>query len=393
MKIFAKTFEDEALAQVKAINSSPFGGEEAHIRIMPDGHSGKGCVVGTTMFLAGKACPNVIGVDIGCGVTAYRLNDYVSVDRLDEICRTKVYSGTAIRSKHYDYFGMELIKNLRCVDRLKNIDRLDKSMGTLGGGNHYIELDLDNEGSGNPWLVVHSGSRNLGLQVANYYQSIAEQKAKDKYNSIIKSIIEGYKANGWERLIEDTIHMYDNMNPKNLNMDLAYLEGSDLEDYIHDMGICQEWARYNREAILSDIMKEARVFFDYSIESIHNYIDMKYGIIRKGAISAQKGELCLIPLNMRDGLLFCEGKGNPDWNYSAPHGAGRLMSRTEARKQISLEQFQESMDGIASSTVCEATIDEAPFAYKDMNEIIKSIQPTVKILDRGIPIYNYKATT
>ncbi|MBQ0014674.1 MAG: RtcB family protein [Oscillospiraceae bacterium] len=348
VKIFAKTIENEAIEQIKTIANSPIG-ENAHIRIMPDAHAGAGCVIGTTMKFNGRVIPNVVGVDIGCGVDAYYIGECKpNLEKLDNVCRNVLVSGMNARSKAIEPRWQEdfILSNLWCKEGLQKIEWIKNSLGTLGGGNHYVEL---NESKNGYWLVVHSGSRNLGKQVAEYWQKIAKEN------------------NG-------------------------YLEGELASHYLDDMGLVQLWARANREYISNTICEEMEWDITYSISSIHNYIDFKDNYVRKGAISAHEGQLCIIPLNMRDGSLICIGKGNSDWNYSAPHGAGRLMSRSQARKTLKLEDFKESMEGIYSSTVCQETIDEAPFVYKDMGEIMEAIKPTVEIVERIIPIYNFKAT-
>lgn len=253
--------------------------------------------------------------------------------------------------------------------------------------NHYIELNKDSNDT--LWLVIHSGSRNLGKQVAEWYQNLAVCCHQDRYTAQKFDLIETLKMQGRYSEIETELSKL----PRRPATGLEYLEGGNVKDYLHDMKICQEWASDNRRIIAEELIKAMNWDYTEVIESIHNYIDIENQIIRKGAISAQKGELCLIPLNMRDGTLICRGKGNEDWNYSAPHGAGRLMSRSKAKQEVSLEAFKDSMKDVYSSTVCEATIDESPFAYKDMEEIMRAVEPTVEIIERIIPIYNYKATT
>lgn len=390
VKIYAETIENEAISQVTSIANSPLG-EDAHIRIMPDAHAGKGCVIGTTMKFNGKICPNIVGVDLGCGVVAYRLAKRASeidVKQFDEVCRRIVVSGQSVRNKALYQSAQELtLPDLYCWEHLQKHERLYKSLGTLGGGNHYIELNKDSDDA--LWLVVHSGSRNLGKQVAEWYQNLAVCCHQDCYTAQKFDLIETLKMQGRYSEIETELSKLQRPPAT----DLEYLEGGNVKDYLHDMAICQAWASDNRRIIAEELIKAMNWGYTDDVESIHNYIDIENQIIRKGAISAQKDEICLIPLNMRDGTLICRGKGNEDWNYSAPHGAGRLMSRSKAKQEVSLEAFKDSMKDVYSSTVCEATIDESPFAYKDMEEIMRAVEPTVEIYERLIPIYNYKATT
>lgn len=386
--IYAETIEQEAISQITQMANSPIG-EDAHIRIMPDAHAGKGCVIGTTMKFNGKICPNIVGVDIGCGVVAYHLTcTDIDLDRLDKVCREVIVSGQAARDKAvYLQMQADTLSELYCWKYLHKKDYLYKSLGTLGGGNHFIELNRAEDGS--YWLLIHSGSRNLGKQVAEYYQKLAEQVIVNEHLAVRADLIESLKMQGRQSEIEVELAKV----PRRPATGLEYLEGGNAKDYLHDMDICQVWAQSNREIIAKDIINAMDWEYNGVIESIHNYIDLSSETVRKGAISAQKNELCLIPLNMRDGTLICRGKGNPDWNYSAPHGAGRIMSRAKAKELISLEDFQDTMKDVYSSTVCRETIDESPFAYKDMEEIMTVIEPTVQIIERIISIYNFKATS
>ena len=386
--IYAETIEQEAVSQITQMANSPIG-EDAHIRIMPDAHAGKGCVIGTTMKFNGKVCPNIVGVDIGCGVLGYKIAQKdVDLEKLDKVCREVIVSGQAAREEIVESKLQEnLLPKLWCWEDLRHKEYLYQSLGTLGGGNHFIELNKDEEG--NYWLLIHSGSRNLGKQVAEYYQKLAEHSLVDEHLALRADLIEFLKRQGRQDEIEAELAKV----PRRPATGLEYLQGGNVKDYLHDMAICQAWASFNRALIAKDIIDAMQWEVVNRIESVHNYIDIENSIIRKGAISAQKDELCFIPLNMRDGTLICRGKGNPDWNYSAPHGAGRLMSRAKAKELISLEEFQDSMKDVYSSTVCKATIDEAPFAYKDMEEIMNAIEPTVEIIERIIPVYNYKATS
>lgn len=376
--IYAKTVEQEAISQVLEMANSPLG-ENAHIRIMPDCHAGAGCVIGTTMQITDKVCPNLVGVDIGCGVDLIQ-TDIDFSDRLDEL--------DAIIRK-YIPFGMDThpeerpwdFRRLRCWEHLdkETKTRATMALGTLGGGNHFIEAYE------NGWLAVHSGSRNIGYKVAQFYQDRAEKIIK-KYNHKIlmeeMQNIEPHQRQQW--LAEHKI---------SIQKDLCYLTGSDMEDYLHDVAIMQKFANDNRYAMLEAICKGMGGKILQHICSIHNYIDVENRILRKGAISAQKDEILVIPLNMRDGLLVCRGKGNPEWNFSAPHGAGRLYSRSKAKEVFTVDEYARQMEGIYSSCINESTLDEAPFVYKNYQEIMECIEPTVEILDRLIPIFNFKANT
>jgi RNA-splicing ligase RtcB len=386
--IYAETIEQEAISQITQMANSPIG-ENAHIRIMPDAHAGAGCVIGTTMQFNGKVCPNIVGVDIGCGVIAYHLTcTEVDLEKLDKVCREVIVSGQAARQRAVSLqYQASILSDLYCWGYLRKKDYLYKSLGTLGGGNHFIELNQAKDGT--YWLLIHSGSRNLGKQVAEYYQKLAQQVIVDEHLALRADLIETLKRHGRQEEIETELAKI----PRRPVTGLEYLRGGNVKDYLHDMAICQEWAEVNRDTIAKDIINAMNWDYTRVIQSVHNYIDIDAAIIRKGAIAARKDELCLIPLNMRDGTLICRGKGNPEWNYSAPHGAGRLMSRSKAKELISLEDFQESMKDVYSSTVCKETIDESPFAYKDMEEIINAIEPTVEIIERIIPVYNFKATT
>lgn len=388
IKVYAETCEEECIKQILAIANSPLG-ENADIRLMPDAHAGKSSPIGCTMKFNGRICPNVVSVDIGCGVLGYKIvQRNVDLEKLDKVCREVIVSGQAAREEIIETELQEnLLPRLWCWEDLRYKEYLYQSLGTLGGGNHFIELNKDEEG--NYWLLVHSGSRNLGKQVAEYYQKLAEHILVDDHLALRAELIDTLKRQGRQEEIQTELAKV----PRRPATGLEYLEGGNVRDYLHDMAICQTWASFNRALIAKDIIDTMQWEVVDKIESVHNYIDIKNSIIRKGAISAQKDELCFIPLNMRDGTLICRGKGNPEWNYSAPHGAGRIMSRSKAKELISLEEFQESMKDVYSSTVCKATIDEAPFAYKDMEEIMNAIEPTVEIIERIIPVYNYKATS
>lgn len=376
IQIYAKTIEDEALSQIIQMANSPLG-ENANVRIMPDCHAGAGCTIGTTMRITNKVCPNLVGVDIGCGVTLARTNiDFKNnFQLLDEVIRKYVPFGMATHTTNKDWN----FKQLRCWDKLKKDTQIlaMTSLGTLGGGNHFIEA-YENGG-----LAVHSGSRNIGYKVAEYYQHLAEKSLIQKQCEIRKQMLQEIVPQDREKwLKEHQIHF---------NKDLAYLEGSDMEDYLHDIKVMQKFADDNRHKILETIVKHMGGKILDEINSIHNYIDTDKMILRKGAISAKEGEVLVIPLNMRDGLLVCIGKGNPEWNYSAPHGAGRLYSRSKAKEMFTVDEYAKEMKGIFTTCINESTLDEAPFAYKDYIEIMDCIEPTVNIVERLLPIYNFKA--
>ena len=388
LKIYADIIEDAAKEQIDAITKS-LAFKDSKIRIMPDVHAGKGCVIGFTADIVDKVIPNVVGVDIGCGVMGFNIgNREINFQQLDRHIKQQIPSGLAVRSKEFKSFPFE---DLKCFHALENVDRLRKSLGTLGGGNHYLEVDVDS--LGNKYIVVHSGSRNLGVQVAKYYQEKAkdycdnEKRKKDK-----EFIIKFHKATNTENKIQDSLERYDREHPL-IPSELAYLEGELMEDYLHDMKICQNFANENRLSILLIIS----AFMGWtenikpSFNVIHNYIDMESNIVRKGAVSAKEDEIVLIPINMRDGCILARGLGNPDYNYSAPHGAGRLMSRKAAKENIKLEEYKESMSNIYTSTVDNSTIDEAPMAYKPLDSILENIKDTVEIIDILKPLYNFKA--
>lgn len=383
VKVFAETFEYEAFNQIKAMaNYEPY--LDSKIRVMPDAHAGKGCTVGTTITIKDKVTPNLVGVDIGCGMLCVSLGkvDFCLAD-LDVIIGNFIPSGFSIRNKAYK-LDIDLDK-LKC-SRLIDLSRAVLSIGTLGGGNHFIEVDVDKQG--NKYLVIHSGSRNLGVQVCKYYQDKA-YSLQNEVGAGINAIVEKLKKEGRQKEIEKAVKSFK--KPQR-NKELAYVEGTLFDDYLHDMDIVQRYADANRKAISDIILKELNVRPIDSFTTVHNYIDIKSMILRKGAVSAQYGEKLIIPMNMRDGSLICIGKGNPDWNYSAPHGAGRLMSRSKAKEQISIDEFEKSMEGVFTTSVLPSTIDESPMAYKSMDEIIRCIDQTVEIIEIIKPVYNFKAS-
>lgn len=391
LKIFTDNIEEKALAQVNNLLAQP-AFSDCKVRIMPDVHAGAGCVIGFTANLGDKVIPNVVGVDIGCGMLTAELGKIdVNFEKLDSVIRKYIPSGMNVHEEAPEVFNG--IKDLVCHNALKNVDWLENSLGTLGGGNHFIEIDVDDEG--NKYLVIHTGSRNLGKQVADYYQKVAIERingSKKELNIKVNQLIQNLKEEGRQVEIASAIKALRKSyhSVEKMSNELCYLTGIDRLDYLHDMAICQQFAKQNRSRIVLEICARMN-WTPKMFETIHNYIDLETNIIRKGAISAKDGERVLIPINMRDGCIIGIGKGNEDWNCSAPHGAGRVMSRIEAKKKISMADYEESMSGIFTTSVSEDTLDECPMAYKPMDEIVKNIAPTVEIERIIKPIYNFKA--
>jgi len=384
-KVFTDNIEPEAISQILQLLNQDFAAG-SQIRIMPDTHAGAGCTIGTTMTIKDKVVPYMVGVDIGCGMETVRLADKdVDLQMLDTAIHETIPSGFNIHAsapRITDRLGLE---DLMCVHSI-NMERALCSVGTLGGGNHFAELEQDEEGR--YYLVIHSGSRYLGKQVADYYQDAAVKQRKQASKSV-QDLIAQLKAQGRQKEIQAALKR---IPASKVEKNLAWLEDELLEQYLHDMAIVQRYADINRKTMAANILRASRLTEADSFTTIHNYIDIKNGILRKGAISARAGERILIPINMRDGSLLCTGKGNADWNFSAPHGAGRLLSRRRAKETIALADFEKSMEGIYSSTVGRSTIDEAPMAYKPMDEIIENIQDTVTIDAVLKPVYNFKAS-
>ena len=381
IKIFAKTIEPSAKEQIEHFSSlGSMNG--CKIRIMPDVHAGKGCTIGTTIALKDKVIPGMVGVDIGCGMLVIKIKDgYIDLSKLDDVIRTYVPSGFQVHNKVLDNFGYSLFK---CASVLDD-SFCDRSIGTLGGGNHFIEIDEDDDGC--KYLVIHSGSRNLGVKVCKYYQNLAYSSISDNKEEV-NGIISSLKKEGRER---DISAVLSNLKKKSIDKEYAYLAGDNMNDYIHDMMLAQDYATSNRLAIANIIVTKMHFHDTDFMQTVHNYIDTDNMILRKGAVSANRGEKMIIPMNMRDGSLICVGKGNPDWNFSAPHGAGRLMSRKKAHEILSENEFKKEMKDIYSTSVCESTIDESPMAYKPMDEIISQIGNTVDVEKIIKPIYNFKA--
>ncbi len=353
---FTSAMEPTAEAQIKTMLDQPFCAG-SKIRIMPDVHAGKGCTIGTTMTITDKVVPNIVGVDIGCGMETIKLkNKRINLPELDSFIKKNIPSGRNVRERPHRSHGRLDLDELRCKKAL-DMRRTKESLGTLGGGNHFIEVDKEGD---DLYLVIHTGSRNPGLRVAEHYQKLAYQSLGGRSQSEIP-------------------------------YELAYLTGEQMEDYLHDMDFMQRFAALNRQIIKEIILDGMKLKEEESFSTIHNYIDLDAMVLRKGAVSAKKDERLLIPMNMRDGSLICTGLGNADWNYSAPHGAGRLMSRKEAKNQVTLSAFKKSMEGIFTTTLSKDTLDEAPMVYKPMEEIIGAIRDTV-LIDKIIkPIYNFKA--
>ena len=389
-RVFATTLEDGAREQIKTVcDTEAFA--TSKIRIMPDVHAGKGCTIGTTMTVTDKIVPAMVGVDIGCGMYTVNLGKVdIDLEKFDEAahsipCGRNVWEG---RQERFD------LTRLRCYRNLKDTKRLERSLGTLGGGNHFIEIDADEEG--NKYLIIHSGSRNLGTQVAEFYQGIAIDLnlGKEEYFKKRDEIIRTYKEQGRRSEIQSTLkQMAKEWEEKEPTMprELCYLYGEFMEDYLHDINICQQFAKRNREKMAEILLEKTGLVAIETFQTIHNYIDVEEKILRKGSVSAKSGEKLLIPINMRDGSLICVGKGNEDWNYSAPHGAGRLMSRSAAFERLTMEEYEKQMAGIYTTCVNTATLDESPMAYKNMDEIVANIEPTAEIIAHIKPIYNFKA--
>lgn len=394
LKIFTENIEQEAVNQIDLLlEQEPF--KDCKVRIMPDVHAGKGCVIGFTADLGDKVIPNIVGVDIGCGMLCVELGKIdldLDLEKLDSVINEYIPAGRNIREHSLMIYGK--INDLYCLRELKETKKFNRAIGTLGGGNHFIEVDVDDEN--NKYLVIHTGSRNMGKQVAEYYQNLAIELCSGKEEmfkrkeEIIRTYKEQGKRNEIQKALKELEREYKNNKP-NLPKELCYLEGKYREMYLHDMEICQEYASLNRAVIADEILIRMNIKAKSDFETVHNYICFGDNIVRKGAIRANKDERVIIPINMRDGSIIAIGKGNEDWNNSAPHGAGRIMSRMKARETVNLDEFKESMKDVYSTSVVEETIDEAPFVYKPMQEIIDNIQDTIEIERIIKPIYNFKA--
>lgn len=387
-KVFTDVVDSTSIAQIVELCNQEFAGN-SQIRLMPDVHAGAGCTIGTTMTITDKIVPNLVGVDIGCGMETVRIREkHIELQKLDKLIYQKIPSGFAIRQKPHPYLREVDLLQLRCGDHV-NILRAEKSIGTLGGGNHFIEVDKDDDG--NIYLVVHSGSRHLGLEVAKYYQEEGYKALNGTDERSIAKLITEMKKQGKQKEIQKEIKRIKNLKQTNIPKHLAYVSDKLFEDYIHDMQIVQHFAALNRQAIMDEMIKGMKLHVEEQFTTIHNYIDTKNMILRKGAVSAQAGEQILIPINMRDGSLLCVGKGNPDWNFSAPHGAGRLMSRAQAKQSFTVSEFKKQMADIYTTSVSKSTLDECPMAYKGMQDILDNITPTADVVKILRPIYNFKA--
>ena len=387
-KIFTDVVDSTSIAQVQELCNQEFTAG-SRIRLMPDIHAGAGCTIGTTMTITDTVVPNLVGVDIGCGMETIRITEkHLELQKLDKLIYEKIPSGFSVRDKAHKYLSQIDLDKLYCREQI-DIRRAEKSIGTLGGGNHFIEVNKDEED--NLYIVVHSGSRHLGVEVARYYQEEGYKVLNGTDDASIAQIIDKMKAEGREKEIQKEIKRLKNVKQTNIPKALAYVSGELFERYIHDMKIVQHFAKLNRMAMMDEIVKGMKVHIEEQFTTIHNYIDTESMILRKGAISAKAGEKILIPINMRDGSLICLGKGNEDWNYSAPHGAGRLMSRAEAKQSFTVSEFKKQMEEVYTTSVGKATLDECPMAYKGMQDILDNIGPTADVVKIIRPIYNFKA--
>ncbi len=387
-KVFTEIIDEGAISQIIELLNQPMA-ENQKVRIMPDVHAGSGCTVGTTMTVTDKVVPNLVGVDIGCGMETVKLKEkHIEVQQLDKLIYKAIPSGFEMRKKSHRYASKIDLLQLYCYDRINPL-KAELSVGTLGGGNHFIEADKGSDGS--IYIVIHSGSRHLGLEVAKYYQNEAYRRLNKASQSEINELCEKLKAEGKQKKIQSELKKLVSTKRTNVPKALAYCEGELFDAYIHDMKIVQEYAMVNRQAMMNEIVKGMGLHVQEQFTTIHNYIDTENMILRKGAVSAQTGEKLLIPINMRDGSLICMGKGNPDWNYSAPHGAGRVLSRSQAKQTLTVSEFKKQMKGIYTTSVNAGTLDESPMAYKSIADIVDNIGDTVEILDIIKPIYNFKA--
>ncbi len=387
-KIFTDVVDQAAVAQVTTLCDQEFTAG-SRIRLMPDIHAGAGCTVGTTMTITDKVVPNLVGVDIGCGMETVQVREsHLELQKLDKLIYEKIPSGFSIREKPHRYLEQINLEELCCA---KHIDmlRAEKSLGTLGGGNHFIEVDRDEDG--NIYLVVHSGSRHLGLEVAKYYQEAGFKVLNKTDDDSIQELIAELKAAGRQKEIQKELRLRKTLKQTNIPKELAYVSGELFEQYIHDMELVQGYATLNRQAIIDELLHGMKLHVVDQFTTVHNYIDLQSMILRKGAVSAKDGERLLIPINMRDGSLLCIGKGNADWNYSAPHGAGRLMSRAQAKQSFTVSEFKKQMSNVYTTSVNSSTLDECPMAYKNIDDIVDNIGPTVDIARVLKPLYNFKA--
>lgn len=387
-KVFTDVIDQGAISQIIELCNQPVS-MNSNIAIMPDVHAGAGCTIGTTMTVTDKIVPNLVGVDIGCGMETVKLKEkHIELQKLDKLIYEKIPSGFDVRDKAHRYNDKICLTDLYCYEHINPI-RAESSIGTLGGGNHFIEADKGEDGS--IYIVIHSGSRHLGVETAKYYQEEAYKRLNGSSKKDIDELIARMKSDGREKQIQSEITKLKNTKFTDVPKHLAYCEGELFEQYIHDMKIVQQFAMLNRQAMMDEIIKGMHLHVAEQFTTIHNYIDTETMILRKGAVSAQAGEKLLIPINMRDGSLICTGKGNPDWNCSAPHGAGRLMSRSKAKQSFTVSEFKKQMNGIYTTSVNAQTLDECPMAYKSIDDIIGNIGDTAEINEIIKPVYNFKA--
>ncbi len=387
-KVFTDVVDPASIAQVIELCNQEFTAG-SRIRLMPDVHAGVGCTVGTTMTITDKVVPNLVGVDIGCGMETVRIReDHLELQKLDKLIYEKIPSGFAIRSQAHRYADRIDLEELCCARHI-DMRRAERSIGTLGGGNHFIEVDRDEEGQ--LYVIVHSGSRHLGLEVAKYYQEEGYKVLNRTDEAALSQVIAEMKAAGRQKEIQKELKRRKNLKQTSVPKALAYVSGALFDQYIHDMKLVQRFAALSRQAMVEEIVKGMKLHVEEQFTTVHNYIDTDAMILRKGAVSAQAEEKLLIPINMRDGSLLCVGKGNEDWNCSAPHGAGRLMSRGEAKQSFTVSQFKKEMDGIYTTSVGQNTLDECPMAYKGMEDILDNIGPTARVEKIIRPVYNFKA--
>ena len=386
-KLFTDIIDEDSIRQVYELCNQSFA-KGAKIRMMPDVHAGAGCVIGTIMTITDRVVPNMVGVDIGCGMETVRIKGRkLEVEQLDKLIKFNIPSGFDIREKQHRYAEKARLEELRCAEQV-NLDRAYRSLGTLGGGNHFIEADKGEDGI---YIVIHSGSRHLGVEVAKFYQKRAIEELKHSGDDEVRKLIDEMKLQGREKEIEAAVREHNSQAKKAVPNHLAYVYGMAFDDYIHDMKIVQEFAMLNRKAMMDEIVRGMKLKVEDEFTTIHNYIDTEKMIVRKGSVSAQSGERLIIPINMRDGSLICVGKGNDDWNCSAPHGAGRFFSRSQAKQNFTVSEYKKQMSGIYSTTINQSTLDECPMAYKSMDDIVKNIGDTVEIAEVIKPIYNFKA--
>jgi len=388
-KIFTDNIEPEAITDIYKILNSPVA-INANMRIMPDVHKGMSFPIGTTMKITDKVIPNGVSVDIGCGMLVQTLKDsHIELGKLDKVIHANVPAGFSIHKKAHRWADDTRIQELRCKAELPNMPKFHLAIGTLGGGNHFIEVNKDE--TGQLFLVIHTGSRNLGKQIADYYQQKAYDAMKSKRASDLAEILDNLKKNGRVDEIDAAIKYFHSNNPEP-DKAMAYCEGELMQDYLHDMAIAQEYASLNRKAIADIIQCGMRWKVQSEFQTIHNYIDMDTKILRKGAVRAEKGEILIVPMNMAWGSVIAVGKGNPDWNESCAHGSGRKMSRKKAKESVSMDDYLNSMNGIYTTCVDKSTIDESPMAYKNPEEVLENLKDTIEVVNRIVPVYNFKAS-